>query len=162
MPTLMPRPTLARFILVVAVAAGATLFADNAQAYETYGQYCREYIRTVTIGGRTQQAYGTACLQPDGAWKTVNEGALSDADVSQNVAIVSHVEAPVAVYETYPVVYRAAAPVPFPFYLNLAFNTGPDHDRRWDRQREWQGHRNGGRHDHDHGAWHDRGGHGRH
>ncbi|HEY7745356.1 MAG TPA: RT0821/Lpp0805 family surface protein [Desulfuromonadales bacterium] len=42
---------------------------------ETYrtsqGQYCREYTQTVVVGGRTQQAYGTACRQPDGSWLIV-------------------------------------------------------------------------------------------
>ena len=33
------------------------------------GQYCREYQQTVTIGGKEDQAYGTACRQPDGSWK---------------------------------------------------------------------------------------------
>ena len=32
------------------------------------GLQCREFHHTVTIGGRTQQAYGTSCLQPDGSW----------------------------------------------------------------------------------------------
>jgi surface antigen len=36
------------------------------------GQYCREYQQTVTIGGRDQQAYGTACRQPDGSWLIIN------------------------------------------------------------------------------------------
>ena len=36
------------------------------------GQYCREYQQTVTVGGRTERAYGTACRQPDGSWKVVN------------------------------------------------------------------------------------------
>jgi surface antigen len=36
------------------------------------GTYCREYQQTVTIGGKTQQAYGTACRQPDGTWKVVS------------------------------------------------------------------------------------------
>lgn len=36
------------------------------------GQYCREYQQTVTIGGRTEQAYGTACRMPDGAWQIVS------------------------------------------------------------------------------------------
>ena len=36
------------------------------------GQYCREYQQTVTVGGETQQAYGTACRQPDGTWQIVN------------------------------------------------------------------------------------------
>ncbi len=35
------------------------------------GNYCREYQTTVTVGGQTQQAFGTACRQPDGTWKVV-------------------------------------------------------------------------------------------
>lgn len=35
------------------------------------GEYCREYEQTVTIGDKTQAAYGTACRQPDGKWKVV-------------------------------------------------------------------------------------------
>jgi surface antigen len=35
------------------------------------GQYCREYQQTVTVGGESQQAYGTACRQPDGSWQIV-------------------------------------------------------------------------------------------
>ncbi|MDX2102901.1 MAG: RT0821/Lpp0805 family surface protein [Alphaproteobacteria bacterium] len=33
------------------------------------GAYCREYQQTVTIGGRQEQAYGTACRRPDGSWE---------------------------------------------------------------------------------------------
>jgi len=36
------------------------------------GQYCREFNQTVNIGGRSEEAYGTACRQPDGTWKVVN------------------------------------------------------------------------------------------
>jgi surface antigen len=35
------------------------------------GQYCREYVQTVNVGGQSQQAYGTACRQPDGSWMIV-------------------------------------------------------------------------------------------
>jgi surface antigen len=43
------------------------------KTYETaQGEYCREYQQTVTIGGKTEEAYGTACRQPDGSWKVVN------------------------------------------------------------------------------------------
>ena len=31
--------------------------------------YCREYQQTITIVGKTQKGYGTACLQPDGSWQ---------------------------------------------------------------------------------------------
>lgn len=35
------------------------------------GRYCREYVTEVVIGGRSEQAYGTACRQPDGSWERV-------------------------------------------------------------------------------------------
>lgn len=35
-------------------------------------EYCREYQQTVIIGGKEEQAYGTACRQPDGSWKIKN------------------------------------------------------------------------------------------
>jgi surface antigen len=42
---------------------------------ETYqtdsGRYCREFQHTIYIGGEPEQAYGTACRQPDGSWKIV-------------------------------------------------------------------------------------------
>jgi surface antigen len=36
------------------------------------GNYCREYQTTVTVDGKLQSAYGTACRQPDGSWLVVN------------------------------------------------------------------------------------------
>lgn len=36
------------------------------------GSYCREFTQTVTVGGRTEEAYGTACRQPDGTWQIVS------------------------------------------------------------------------------------------
>jgi len=36
------------------------------------GQYCREYQQTIYVGGQQQQAYGTACRQPDGSWEIQN------------------------------------------------------------------------------------------
>ena len=36
------------------------------------GQYCREYRQTITVGGKTEQAYGRACRQPDGSWRIVD------------------------------------------------------------------------------------------
>ena len=35
------------------------------------GEYCREYQQTVTVGGRTETAYGVACRQSDGTWRVV-------------------------------------------------------------------------------------------
>jgi surface antigen len=36
------------------------------------GQYCREFQTDVTVEGRSEKAYGTACRQPDGSWKIVS------------------------------------------------------------------------------------------
>lgn len=35
------------------------------------GSYCREYQQTITVGGKTENAYGKACRQHDGTWKIV-------------------------------------------------------------------------------------------
>lgn len=35
------------------------------------GQYCREYSQTISVGGKTEKGYGTACRQADGTWKIV-------------------------------------------------------------------------------------------
>jgi len=37
------------------------------------GRYCREFQQQVVIGGTLQDAYGTACRQPDGSWEIVAE-----------------------------------------------------------------------------------------
>jgi surface antigen len=43
------------------------------KTYQTAeGEYCREYQQTVTVAGKTQEAYGKACRQPDGSWKVRN------------------------------------------------------------------------------------------
>ncbi len=43
------------------------------RTYQTaQGTYCREYLQTVTIDGREERAYGTACRQPDGSWQIVD------------------------------------------------------------------------------------------
>jgi len=38
----------------------------------TTGEYCREFQQNVTIGGKTEQAFGTACRQPDGSWHIID------------------------------------------------------------------------------------------
>ena len=49
--------------------------SETLTPYHTYrtkeGRYCREFIKTVTIGGERHQAYGTACRQPDGNWEVI-------------------------------------------------------------------------------------------
>ncbi|MSO65095.1 MAG: glycine zipper 2TM domain-containing protein [Alphaproteobacteria bacterium] len=36
------------------------------------GEYCREFTQTVSVGGKSEQAFGMACRQPDGTWKIVS------------------------------------------------------------------------------------------
>ncbi len=36
------------------------------------GAYCREFQQTIYVGGQAEEAYGTACRQPDGSWKIVS------------------------------------------------------------------------------------------
>ena len=53
--------------------SGAQVGITPTKTYQTAsGQYCREYRTTVQVGGKAEQAYGTACRQPDGAWKILN------------------------------------------------------------------------------------------
>jgi surface antigen len=43
------------------------------RTYQTaQGAYCREYQQTVTIDGKKENSFGTACRQPDGSWRIVN------------------------------------------------------------------------------------------
>lgn len=138
--------TLSYGLMAVALAVAA---AGTAQASD---DYCREYQRRVTIGGKVQDSYGTACLQPDGSWKIAGEG---DAEVvgttepvfeaSQPVFVQNE---PVVVYEEPLYVQREVRYVSAPVWwgMNLSFN---DHDG-------W-----GGGRGHGHGGHHG-GGHGRH
>lgn len=40
--------------------------------YSEAGRYCREFQQTIIVGGREQEAYGTACQQPDGSWEIMS------------------------------------------------------------------------------------------
>lgn len=44
-----------------------------AQPATTSTAYCREFQTTVLVNGQPQPSYGTACRQPDGAWKIVSQ-----------------------------------------------------------------------------------------
>lgn len=62
----------------------ALCFASAAFAEEPY---CREYTQSFTVGGKTQNGYGTACREPDGSWKIISQqsqpstGAVDKAQV---------------------------------------------------------------------------------
>lgn len=48
------------------ITPAAPYRADN-------GQYCREFQNKITVGGKTESGYGTACRQPDGSWQIVSQ-----------------------------------------------------------------------------------------
>lgn len=52
---------------------GADVSTTPTRTYQSAsGENCREYQTTVTVGGKRENAYGTACRQADGSWKVVN------------------------------------------------------------------------------------------
>ena len=52
--------------------SGVTYTVTPVKQYKSDNKYCREYQTKVTVSGKTQDAYGTACQQPDGTWEIVN------------------------------------------------------------------------------------------
>ena len=46
-------------------------YTPTKDGYSASGRYCREYQQTVTVGGKDESAYGTACQQPDGSWEII-------------------------------------------------------------------------------------------
>ena len=71
--------------LIAALAFLPVISAGNAEAAE---RYCREYTKSVRIGGDLQSAYGTACMQPDGSWALVSFGGHDD--LFEDVLRASH------------------------------------------------------------------------
>jgi surface antigen len=53
-------------------AAGQEYGVTPLRTFQNNGMYCREYQTTAAVSGQVQQVYGTACRQPDGAWKIMN------------------------------------------------------------------------------------------
>ncbi len=147
--------------------------ADDANAYGN--DYCREYTRTVYIGNRAQEAYGTACLQPDGSWMIVGEGLGNDigpnvSDVNYTIYDNNRVIVPprVVYYERPPTAYYYRTQPPRPhsvwyndgrfyrngIYVNIGGGKKYNHYRGRDR---WDRHDRHGRDDHrGRGRGHDR------
>lgn len=69
------------------------------------GRPCREFVTTVTIGGRQERAFGTACRQPDGVWRIVAGQAAPGVSV-----------APARPTYVYPYGYPYPARYPYAYY----------------------------------------------
>jgi len=120
---------------------GAALMAGSAEASSGY---CREYTKAIRVGGRLEQAYGKACLQPDGSWEIVD---LNGSDGAQDfirddirddlregntrVVIVDRYLPRPAYYR--PVVYR-------PVYRPAPFCPPWFYGSRFERHHEWREH----------------------
>jgi surface antigen len=53
--------------------SGNTYRVTPTRTFETSQGPCREFTLDANVGTRKQQVYGTACRQPDGSWKIVNQ-----------------------------------------------------------------------------------------
>jgi hypothetical protein len=60
------RPVVVERPIVVAPPPGVAL---GPEIDDGSGRYCREYRTTGRIGGRLEELWGVACLQPDGSWE---------------------------------------------------------------------------------------------
>jgi surface antigen len=47
------------------------VITTTRDGWSSSGNYCREFKQQITIGGRSEAAFGTACKQSDGSWKIV-------------------------------------------------------------------------------------------
>jgi hypothetical protein len=104
------------------------------------GQPCREFRQTILIGGRQEQGYGTACRQPDGAWRIVAGEAAAAAPVARRTSVyVREVPRPYYYPAYYPYGYYDPWWYGYPLSLSLSFGyvSGGGHHH----------HRHSGRHD---------------
>lgn len=115
------------------------LLAAPASAQAGQDRYCREYTRTVWIDGRAQSAYGTACLQPDGAWQIVNENGHDSRRYETIVFRDRVVEPPPRIVERV-VVWPAPYPAPHSWDRGRHIRHHRFHDRDWNKDRKWHRH----------------------
>lgn len=143
---------------LVAMAATFSLMPAEAKAYSN--DYCREYTRTVYIGGRAEEAYGKACQQQNGDWMIVDEDLGANIPRSDNR--VNYVIRDQTVYYGQPSrvnVYRTV-----PRSTVVWYNGGPRNNRYVKYNNNYRDDRNWHKHDrknNGHGPRHDRGHDGR-
>jgi surface antigen len=82
---------------------------ENAQ-----GGPCREFQRTIVIGGKKEQGYGTACRQPDGSWSIFSGQTAAAPTVERRTTVyVREVPRP---YYSYPYPYYPYSYYPYGYY----------------------------------------------
>jgi hypothetical protein len=89
---------------------------------------CREFQQTITVGGETQEAYGTTCQQPDGRWKVMGapqpgpQAAAPQATAPQAAPAPYTPPPQVATAPAYPVYPYYAYSYPYPYYSYPAYS----------------------------------------
>lgn len=136
-------------ITCIGSAVAFAIVAAGAQADEPY---CREYTQPVNVGGKQQEGYGTACMQPDGSWQIIKP--VEGDSMAQGTVVEEE-------YFTLP--QPALSPVYYPSPVQTNFHLFySNRDRGWNRG--WRhGHSRGhhfyGHRGHGHRAHGDRGRH---
>lgn len=132
-----------KYIMIAAMAALPMFFAAPAKASN---DYCREYTKTIRVGGNLESGYGRACLRPDGSWEIVStHGSLEPheifpQEISRRLVYYNNYYVPPPVYYYPRVTYYKPWP---PGHYK--------HRRDWDRHdRDWD------HHDRGHGRGHHR------
>jgi hypothetical protein len=142
--------TFKKLILAGALFAPFLFAAAPAEARE----YCREYNKTITVGGRYESGYGTACMQPDGSWMIVEARGtvdpFDDLRRQRDVVIISDQR---PVYYNYGPTYRPVTYYPRARYSRPYVSPGFHLSiTNYDNDRHYRGYRD--RHDN---RWNGRG-----
>lgn len=146
-------------LTLIAGAAGAQNISTRDAT--TGGDYCREYTQSLTIAGKTQKGYGSACLQPDGSWELQNsEPAEAAAPAAPNAPASPAIPSSEYV-ETRSVGYvveddRVFVTPPEPFVVGTVFIGGERHHFG----RDFRPYHHGGTYYGGHGPRNHGGGHG--
>jgi hypothetical protein len=130
-------------IFALGSALAALISLGTPQDAKAQESYCREYTRTVWIGGQARESYGTACLKPDGAWETISEEP-------RDLPFESRFEAPYDLDFSEPVILRERVPFRRTIVVHhtrpvVVYRDRPPYawGRRFDR--EYANHRHGHR-----------------
>lgn len=134
---------------ILVLVLGATMVMGLPVA-EAMAAHCREFTRTIRVGGKLQEGVGTACLQEDGSWR-MQSGEVIEQEIAWNEPR----ERVIYVDRERPVYYSTPYPL-FSFSFHRDFDDYRPHCGR--RGGGWKhgGHRHGHGH-HGHGRGHGRG-----
>lgn len=111
-------------LLAASAASAQPMPGQVVPRNDPNGVYCREYTQPVIVGGRKVSSYGTACQQPDGSWKIINNNTQEQAE-SEEIEVLGppeYVSAPR--YVAPPVEYYEMAPPPPPYYRPYPYPYG--------------------------------------